>query len=184
MTVNMQQAGKELGCYHIILNTLEPRLILWLFKPTADNICSKMLNRTNGLMADGNCFAVTVTVSPCRTIPNLDLVSYVWKFWCIFLFKTLYFVPLDNYGIQRENVRGYINFRPQLYGLLHFKTWFLNILSCSCYVWVWGPSDGPAVDPEYLPACCTLPNRLLSHGIQPNSLLPMVRSCDFLSHFR
>ena len=29
--------------------------------------CSGMLNRVYGMMADGNCFAVTVTVSPCRT---------------------------------------------------------------------------------------------------------------------
>ena len=35
-------------------------------------ICSGMLNRANGVMADGNCFAVTVTVSPCRTKPHVQ----------------------------------------------------------------------------------------------------------------
>ena len=33
----------------------------------ANSICSEMLNRAYRVMADGNCFAVTVTVSPCRT---------------------------------------------------------------------------------------------------------------------
>ena len=45
-------------------------------RPTSDAVavqnscklhCSGMLNRVYGMMADGNCFAVTVTVSPCRT---------------------------------------------------------------------------------------------------------------------
>ena len=30
-------------------------------------ICSGMLNEAYALSSDGNCFAVTVTVSPCRT---------------------------------------------------------------------------------------------------------------------
>ena len=29
---------------------------------------SGMLNRVYAMLSDGNCFAVTVTVSPCRTI--------------------------------------------------------------------------------------------------------------------
>ena len=36
----------------------------------ANSICSEMLNRAYRVMADGNCFAVTVTVSPCRTISS------------------------------------------------------------------------------------------------------------------
>ena len=67
MAVNIQQVGKKLGCYSIILTALEPRVMLWLLKPGANCICSGMLNRVYGVMADGNCFAVTVTVSPCRT---------------------------------------------------------------------------------------------------------------------
>ena len=39
----------------------------------------------------------------------------IWKFWCIFGSKTLYFVPRVYYGIQYENVRGYVNFWAQLY---------------------------------------------------------------------
>ena len=54
-------------------------------RPTCDAVathvscklhCSGMLNRVYGMMADGNCFAVTVTVSPCRTILNVSENSH------------------------------------------------------------------------------------------------------------
>ena len=53
-------------------------------RPTCDAVatlircklqCSGMLNRVYGMMADGNCFAVTVTVSPCRTKHRLKTLA-------------------------------------------------------------------------------------------------------------
>ena len=67
MTVNIQQVGKKLGCYFNNLTTIDPCVMLWLFKLAAYCICSGMLNRVYGLSSDRNCFAVTVTVSPCHT---------------------------------------------------------------------------------------------------------------------